>query len=78
MIIDVKVKLKTKESTFVMLEDLITEQEYYVAHLKSPPVDGKANQELIALVSDYFHIKKWLIKIISWEHSRIKKIEIKD
>jgi uncharacterized protein YggU (UPF0235/DUF167 family) len=41
-------------------------------------VDGKANQELIALVSDYFHTKKGLIKIISWEHSRIKKIEIKD
>jgi uncharacterized protein YggU (UPF0235/DUF167 family) len=65
MFIDVKVKLKTKESTFVMMEDLITEHEYYVAHLKSPPVDGKANQELISLISDYFHIKKGLIKIVS-------------
>lgn len=62
MIIDIKVKLKTKESNFVKIEDLITEQEYYVAHLKSPPVDGKANHELISLVSDYFHIKKSLIK----------------
>lgn len=35
----------------------------FIAYLKSPPVDGKANAELISLLSDYFQVPKSSISI---------------
>ncbi|MGL4621397.1 DUF167 domain-containing protein [Chroococcidiopsis sp.] len=45
-------------------------------HLKSSPVDGKANQELIQLLAKKFEISKTRIKIKSGLASRQKLIEI--
>jgi len=45
-------------------------------YLKSPPVDGKANEELIKLLADKFDIPKSHIKIKSGLSSRQKLIEI--
>ena len=44
--------------------------------VNSPPVDGKANEELILFLSKFLKIPKSFIKIISGETSRIKKISI--
>lgn len=44
--------------------------------LKSPPVDGKANQELIKLLSDYFDVPKSQINIKSGLGSKTKLIEL--
>lgn len=44
--------------------------------LKSPPVDGKANEELIKLLSKKFHVPKSSIRIKSGLSSRQKLIEI--
>lgn len=46
------------------------------AHLTKPAQGGKANEQLIALLSEYLHIKKYQIKIIKGEKSRDKVIEI--
>jgi uncharacterized protein (TIGR00251 family) len=44
--------------------------------LQSPPVDGKANDCLIAFLSDLFDLSKSKIKIIRGETSREKTIHI--
>ncbi len=45
-------------------------------HLKSPPVDGKANEELIKLLAKKFDVPKSYITIKSGSSSRQKLIEI--
>jgi uncharacterized protein len=45
-------------------------------HLKSPPIDGKANKELIQLLAEKFKISKTRITIKSGLASRHKLIEI--
>ena len=48
------------------------------AHLKSPPLDGKANEELIKLLAKNFDVPKSSIRIKSGATSRQKLIEIDD
>jgi uncharacterized protein (TIGR00251 family) len=45
-------------------------------HLKSPPVDGKANKELIELLANKFDVSKSQIRIKSGLLSRTKWVEI--
>ncbi|MBD0262046.1 MAG: DUF167 domain-containing protein [Tolypothrix sp. Co-bin9] len=45
-------------------------------HLKSPPVDGKANEELIKLLSEKFDVPKCHITIKSGLSSRQKLVQI--
>jgi hypothetical protein len=45
-------------------------------HLKSPPVNGKANKELIELLAKKFDVPKSQIRIKSGLSSRTKLIEI--
>ncbi|MHC5610919.1 MAG: DUF167 domain-containing protein [Nostoc sp.] len=45
-------------------------------YLKSPPVDGKANEELIKLLADKFDVTKSHIRIKLGLSSRQKLIEI--
>ena len=44
--------------------------------IKSPPVDGKANKELISLLAGEFNIKKSQVRICGGELGRDKLIEI--
>lgn len=45
-------------------------------HLKSPPVDGKANKELIELLAKKFDVSKSQIRIKSGLSSKNKLVEI--
>ncbi|MGC1392932.1 MAG: DUF167 domain-containing protein [Coleofasciculaceae cyanobacterium] len=45
-------------------------------HLKSPPVDGKANKELIELLAKKFDVSKSQIRIKSGLSARNKLVEI--
>lgn len=49
-----------------------------IVHLKSSPVDGKANEELIKVLSEKFSVPKSYIRIKSGATSRQKLIEIDD
>ncbi len=49
---------------------------HFSAFVKSPPVEGKANEELINLIADYFKIPKSKVKIISGLNARNKIIEV--
>lgn len=69
----IKVKPNAKRS------ELMTEEDgSLTAHLKSPPVDGKANAELIALVAQIFGVPKAAVTIRAGGRSRHKLIEIDD
>jgi uncharacterized protein (TIGR00251 family) len=50
----------------------------YQAELKSPPVDGKANAELIALVAAHFGRPKSAVSIKSGASSRSKRVEVQE
>jgi uncharacterized protein len=46
------------------------------AQLKSPPVNGKANAELIGLVAAHFGLRKAQVRIRSGAGGRTKLVEI--
>ena len=48
----------------------------WTAWLKSPPVDGKANAELIALVARHFAVPKSAVSIHSGGGSRFKRVKV--
>jgi uncharacterized protein YggU (UPF0235/DUF167 family) len=48
------------------------------AMLKSPPVDGKANAELIALVAERFGCPKSAISIRGGAAGRLKRVRIEE
>ena len=67
----VKVKPNARQSRIERLAD-----GSYSAELKSPPVDGKANAELIGLVSKVFGCPKTAVEIKSGGASRIKRVTV--
>lgn len=69
--IQVKVKPQSRNSSLETNSD-----GPWLAQLKSPPVDGKANQELIALLADHFDCPKSAISIKSGKSSRMKLVQI--
>lgn len=71
--IQVKVKPRSNVSNLWEQSDGI-----WLAQLKSPPVDGKANQELIALVAKQFACSKFQVTIKSGAASRLKFVQIED
>jgi len=67
----VKVKPNSKQQKIEELED-----GSLIVHLKSPPVDGKANAELIKLLAEKYQVKQCDVIIKSGLSSRQKIIEI--
>ena len=63
----VKVKPNARSSSLEQGVDGV-----WVARLKSPPVDGKANRELIALVADRFQCPKNAVAIKAGASARLK------
>ncbi|MGB9735611.1 MAG: DUF167 domain-containing protein [bacterium] len=58
------------------VSEIKKENSLLKAYLKSPPIDGRANEELIYLLSHYFKVKKDDIKIKSGRNSKRKLIQI--
>ena len=71
MKIKVKVKPNSKKQTIEANSD-----DSLTIGLKSPPVDGKANRELIALLSAKFHVPQPQIEIKSGLSSKHKLVVI--
>lgn len=67
----VKVKPNARQSSFERQAD-----GSWIAQLKSPPVDGKANAELIALVAREFGCTKSAVEIATGAGARIKRVRI--
>ena len=70
-IIQVKVKPNARVSRLEQQAD-----GTWLAQIKSPPVDGKANKELITLVAKHFKCHKSQVSIKSGASSRLKSLQI--
>ena len=70
-IIQVKVKPNARTSTFEPAGD-----GTWLVQIKSAPIDGKANAELIALVADHFQCRKSAVSIKSGASGRMKLVRI--
>jgi hypothetical protein len=69
----VKVRPGSRVEELVALED-----GGYEARVKAPPVDGKANAALVALVAAHFGVRKAQVSIKSGASSRMKLVQIAD
>lgn len=73
MLIQIKVKPQSRVSSLVQSED-----GQWLANIKSLPVDGKANEELMALVAKQFGCAKSKVSIKSGASSRTKLLRVDD
>ena len=48
----------------------------WLAQIKSPPVDGKANAELVLLIADRFGCRRSAVSIRSGASGRMKLVDI--
>lgn len=70
-IIRVKVKPRSRESSFTQTSD-----GNWLARVKAPPFDGRANDELITLVAQHFGCDRQAISIKSGKSGRLKLLQI--
>lgn len=70
-LLQVKVKPRARESSLEQDAD-----GTWLAQLKSPPVDGKANAELIALVARRFGCARSAVSIKSGASGRTKLVRV--
>jgi uncharacterized protein (TIGR00251 family) len=70
-VIQVRVKPRARTSRLTPGEDGV-----WLAELKSPPVEGKANEELVALVARHFGRPKSAVSIKSGASGRTKRVRI--
>lgn len=71
VMLQVKVKPRAKVSELYQASD-----GTWVARLKSPPVDGKANAELVKLVAEAFQCKKAAVIIKAGASGRTKLVKV--
>lgn len=50
----------------------------WTAQIKSLPIEGKANAELIGLIANHFDVRKSLVTVKSGASGRMKLIRIDD
>ena len=72
-VIQVKVKPNARSASFAAAGD-----GTWLAQLKSPPVDGKANAELIKLVAAHFECRRSAVTIKSGTSGRLKWVRIEN
>lgn len=71
LLLRVKVKPGARVSALTQAAD-----GTWLAQVKSPPVDGKANEELIALVAERFRCRKTAVSIKSGASGRMKLVKV--
>jgi uncharacterized protein (TIGR00251 family) len=72
-VVQIKVKPQSRVSALTQDQD-----GQWLAQIKSLPVDGKANEELIGLVAKQFGCAKSRVSIKSGAASRMKLVRIED
>jgi uncharacterized protein len=69
--LQVKVKPGSRDEALVEQDD-----GTWLARVKAPPVDGKANAALIALVAAHFGLRKAQVSIKSGASARMKRVQL--
>ena len=68
-----KVKPGSREEELSELDD-----GSWLARVKAPPVDGKANAAVIELIAKHFGVRKAQVTIKSGASGRLKLVQIED
>lgn len=71
MLVSVRVKPNSKKPRIERADD-----GTLTAYLKSPPIEGKANLELIARLAESFGVPKSRVRIKSGMASKTKLVEV--
>ena len=71
MILDVRVIPRAKKSSLGGERD-----GRMVVRLAAPPVDGAANDALVAFLADHYRVPRKHVRILSGHSSRNKRVEI--
>lgn len=71
IIFKIKVKPNKKETKIINIDN-----DFIHISLHASPVDGKANEELIYFLSEYFSVSKSSIEITLGEKSKIKSVKL--
>jgi uncharacterized protein (TIGR00251 family) len=72
MVIRIKVKPNSRTSALAQLPD-----GSWVAQIKAPAIEGRANKELIALVAEHFQCVKAEVSITHGASGRLKLVRIR-
>jgi uncharacterized protein (TIGR00251 family) len=70
-VIQIRVKPNSRVGLLEQRED-----GTWIAQIKSPPVEGKANEELLALVAKHFECRKSDVSIKAGASGRLKLVRI--
>ena len=76
MKINVRLTPNAKKSEIMGEETNLFGEKYLKIKVAAPPVEGKANKELISFLAEHFKVSKNKISILSGEKSRNKIVEI--
>jgi uncharacterized protein (TIGR00251 family) len=68
----IQVKVKPNSKT----EELSREGDSFIAKVKEPPREGKANQSVIKLLAEHFGVPQSQVRILSGFRNRNKIIEV--
>jgi len=71
VILRIRVKPNSRSSSLTQQAD-----GSWLAFLQAPPVDGKANAELVALVAEHFGCRKGAVQIKSGASGRTKMLSV--
>ena len=71
MIVQVRVKPGSKKG-----DQVVESPPYLDVFLREKPIDGRANQALIAILAKHCSVNKESVRIVSGSSSRIKLVEI--
>jgi uncharacterized protein len=71
--LQIKVKPNARQS---VLAPPVEAGSPWTAQLKSPPVDGKANEELVALVARHFGCARSAVRIKAGGSGRMKLVQV--
>lgn len=69
----IRVRVKPNSRTSLLRQSA---EGGWVAHVKAPPIEGRANEELIALIAQKFHCVKAAVRIKSGASGRMKVVRI--
>jgi len=71
----VRLRIKVKPNTQVSSLEQVLDGTW-VARLKAPPIAGKANKELVALVAEHLGCRKSAVTIKAGAGGRMKLVEV--
>ncbi len=72
MKLEIRVKLNSKKAEVVQ-----NENEPLTVRVTARPIEGKANEQIIELLAEYFHKPKRAISIIAGVRGKTKIVEVK-